>query len=524
MKQYAASLVLSLLLAASPVFAQDGSNQDLLCPDEDPEMSVTRYARGLSLDLRGVVPTVEEFEVIRAAGEVPESMLDGWLHEPAFTERVVRKHRSLLWNNVTNVNLWNASFSLGRYDSATAYWRRQPAPEYRGAAIPCLDQPAQWDSQGNLVTTQVGEAQLEGWVDVVPYWNPNTTVRVCAFDAQDVAVSPLGTRCDTLDGASDPACGCGPNLAWCRVGSASVRPIVEAFGAELELRIADIIEGDGSYLELFTGRTAYVNGPLVHYWKHHSEIPAGVRNNPRPIAVEQLPDLAYTDVDTWVPVHMGSEHAGILTSPGYLLRFQTGRARATRFFDAFMCQPFQPPSGGLPTPSEESAYQLDLQLRDGCKYCHALLEPSAAYWGRWREQGAGYLSPEEYPATRDDCVRCSTEGESCSADCRNHYLTSALVEGQEPYLGMLQAYEFRRPDHLGNVESGPRALAMSVVVDGRLPDCTARRAASWLLGRTILPEEEPWIDKLSDEFIASNFSYRALVKTILSSPVYRSVQ
>jgi hypothetical protein len=89
---------------------------------------------------------------------------------------------------------------------------------------------------------------------------------------------------------------------------------------------------------------------------------------------------------------------------------------------------------------------------------------------------------------------------------------------------MLQAYEFRRQDHFGNVESGPRALAMSVVVDGRLPDCTSRTAASWLLGRSILPEEEPWIDKLSDQFIESDFNYRALIKAIVSSPVYRSVQ
>jgi hypothetical protein len=524
MKKYAVFLAVVTLFAVSSAFAQDGSNQDILCPEDEPEMSATRYARGLSLDLRGIIPTVEEFETIRAAGEIPETLLDDWLHESSFVDRVVRKHRSLLWNNVTNVNLWNASFSLARYDGAYAYWRRQPAPEYRGEALPCLDEPAQWDSQGNLMTTQNGSVRQEGWVDVVPYWNPNTTVRVCAFDAQDVAVSPIGTRCDTLDGASDPGCGCGPNLAWCRVGAASVRPIVEAFGTDLELRIAGIIDEDRSYLELFTGRTAYVNGPLVHYWKHHAEVPAGVRNTPVPVAEEQLPDLAYTDVDTWVPVHLGSEHAGILTSPGFLLRFQTGRARATRFFDAFMCQPFQPPSGGLPTPSEESAYELDLQLRDGCNYCHALLEPSAAYWGRWRQQGAGYLNPEEYPATRDDCVRCATEGESCSADCRTYYLTDALVESQEPYLGMLQAYEFRRPDHLGNVESGPRALAMSVVVDGRLPDCTSRTAASWLLGRSILPEEEPWIDKLSDQFIESDFNYRALIKAIVSSPVYRSVQ
>ena len=89
---------------------------------------------------------------------------------------------------------------------------------------------------------------------------------------------------------------------------------------------------------------------------------------------------------------------------------------------------------------------------------------------------------------------------------------------------MLLAYEFRREDQLGNVESGPRALALSVVVDGRLPDCVSRTAATWLLGRDILPEEEPWVDELSDQFIGSNFRYRTLIKNIVSSPVYRSVQ
>ena len=45
----------------------------------------------------------------------------------------------------------------------------------------------------------------------------------------------------------------------------------------------------------------------------------------------------------------------------------------------------------------------DLQQRSGCAYCHALLEPSAAHWGRWTEQGVGYLSAASFPPTREDC-------------------------------------------------------------------------------------------------------------------------
>ncbi|HCP46888.1 MAG TPA: hypothetical protein DIU15_12655 [Deltaproteobacteria bacterium] len=518
-------LLIFCVLAGPRTAASDPIGLDQVCPDDDPEVSLTRHLRELSLDLRGTVPTVEEYEDAIAQGEVPESLIDEWLASQEFVDRTVRRHRALLWNNVTNIDLFNNSVVLSGNGNNTPYWRRNPAVFSRGERVPCLDEPAQWDDEGRIVTTlQDDGTRLEGWVDVAPYWAPETTVRVCAFDAQETQVSASGTQCATSDGFGDPGCGCGPNLAWCRGNAMTVRPLMEAMGRDVELRIADILAEDGSYLDLFTGRVAYVNGPLTHFWKHQLNVPAGIRMTPSPIPVEQLPDLEFTDVDTWVPIQLGQEHAGILTSPAYLLRFQTRRSRANRFFTAFMCQPFQPPDSGLEASDDESSYSLDLQQRDGCKYCHALLEPSAAYWGRWPETGAGYLNPEEFPGLREDCHRCATSSLSCSDACNTYYLTSTLTPEQTPYLGMLQAFEFRREDHVPNIEAGPKALALSVAVDGRLPECVSRTAVSWLLGRDVLPEEEPWIDELNRLFVASDFSYRTLIKRIVESPVYRTVQ
>jgi len=521
----ALTMSLFVLLVGVRTAASDPAGLELVCPDDEPEVSLSRHLRELSLDLRGIVPTLEEYEEVLAAGEVSDSLIDEWLASQEFVDRTVRRHRALLWNNVTNVNLFNNNVTLNGNGNNTTYWRRNPAVTYRGASVTCLDEPAQWDDDGRIVTTlQDDGTQLEGWVEVAPYWDPENLVRVCAFDAQEALVSPSGTECASNDGASDPGCGCGPNLAWCRGNMATIQPVLEAMGRDVELRIADILGADGSYLDLFTGRVAYVNGPLAHYWKHQVNVPAGIRMTPMPLPAEQLPDLEFTDVDTWVPIQLGQEHAGILTSPAYLLRFQTRRSRANRFFTAFMCQPFQPPDSGLAASDDASSYSLDLQHRDGCKYCHALLEPSAAYWGRWPETGAGYLSAEEFPGLNEDCYRCATSSLSCSDACRTHYLTEALTSEQSPYLGMLQAFEFRREDHVPNIEAGPKALALSVVVDGRLPDCVSRTAVSWLLGREVLPEEEPWIDELHRLFVASNFSYRSLIKRIVESPVYRKVQ
>ncbi|HND34794.1 MAG TPA: DUF1585 domain-containing protein [Myxococcota bacterium] len=74
------------------------------------------------------------------------------------------------------------------------------------------------------------------------------------------------------------------------------------------------------------------------------------------------------------------------------------------------------------------------------------------------------------------------------------------------------------------MEEGPKLLVANAVADGRLPLCVAEKTASWLLGRPIEEWEEPWITQLSQDFIADNYSYRTLVKEIVTSDNYRSVR
>lgn len=492
------------------------------CPPEAVEPDPVRVFRALSLDLRGTIPTIEEYEALGDDGNIPDAMIDAWLESEEFVQRVVHRHGELLWPNVENVSLTSGRGTLGTSFGSAALWSPQAATTYRGDRVPCLDEPASFDAQGRPIATEQDDGTFrEGWVEVVPYWAPDAPVRVCAYEAQDQEVAPSGRVCSTGTVLTDLGCGCGPDLNFCRRGTSEL-PIRASFGTDLDLRVADVIRRDASYLELFQGQTAYVNGPQVHFWEHQSSLDGPMEMALTPFPRELLPDLDYTDVDTWVDLPLSDAHAGILTAPGYLLRFQTQRGRANRFYNAFLCQPFQPPSGGLPAESGE-APPLDLQVRDGCKYCHALLEPAAAHWGRWTPGGAGYLDPETFPAVREDCVACAEAG-NCSGECREHYLFSALVPEQVPFLGMLQAYEFRRPEHEGHVERGPRALLGQAVADGRFTNCTARTTAAWLLGRDPVPEEEAWIADLEREFVAGGFSYRALVRAIITSPVYGRVQ
>jgi hypothetical protein len=518
-------LVFLILLCSSTVYADNESVEAACPPDDDLTMEATRYLRALSLDIRGTLPSMEEYTLVES-GRVPTSLIDEWLGSEDFVQRAVRYHRDLLWNNIRNVNLFNASAGLRRTrsdgSSPFRYWRTNPAVRYRGENVPCLDQEAEFDQFGTPVRYEQPDGTWrEGYVEVTPYWDPTTTINACAFDAQDNELSPTGTQCATRDGLNDIGCGCGPDMSWCRYGSRN--PLMDSFAQALEMRVADNMRRDASYLDLMTDNRAWVNGPLVHYWKHQTAMFANVRLIPEPLDTTQLPDLQYTDYDTWVEVRLPDSHSGIFTDPAFLLRFQTRRARAARFYDQFICSPFNAPAGGLPNESDQTP-SLDLQVRDGCDYCHAILEPSGAHWGRWPENSAGFLDPARFPPERDDCLECAMYGIGCGDDCNRYYATDSLGAEEDPFLGMLDAYKFRRDPHKSNVEAGPRALVQAGVVDGRLPTCTAENAARFLIGRDLLDEELPWIEDVAVGFAGSDYSWREVVRSVVLSDAYRRVR
>lgn len=514
-----ASALSAGLAAASP------NNAELVCSSAEPAVSPARWLRSASLDLRGALPTPDETAAVIEAGEEAEVVLAAfvaeWLSSPDFAQRALRFHRDLLWPNIDTVNLLPAVVGL-RIDGGI-YWRNSAAAKFRGLSVQCLDEPAEFNGAGAIIAKpQSDGTQREGWVWVSPYWAPETTIRVCAYDAQEALVSPNGTACNTNFGQQEVACGCGPNLSFCRYGLTQ-RNVLRGWIGDLERRVLSVIEEGRPYTDLFTDRTMYINGPLAHYYRWQSAFRSAVRMEPLAVEPSTIPELDYTEYDNWVQIETDEHHAGILTAPGYLLRFQTNRSRANRFYNAFLCQPFQPPDDGL-EPSAEAALQPDLQKRDGCQWCHTTLEPAAAYWGRWTEVGGGYLDPETFPALREDCLLCASTGAACSDACNRYYLTQPLAPEELFYLGQLNAYVFRYDSHMPNIEYGPALLALTKTVDNQLPYCVTAKTAGWILGRELTSEDAAHIDEWAVAFAASNFDFRALVEAIVLSETYGRVQ
>jgi hypothetical protein len=490
-------------------------------------LSPQRYLRSLALDLLGRLPTGEEQRDLQEQqGVISETLLDTWFTSADFASQAVRLVKSQLWNNISNLNLYSANVSLARTNQI--YWRRNPARFTRGDRVPCLNQPASYDSEGQIVTfEQEDGTEREGWVWVNPYWAPNTQVKACAFDAQMTEYSSNGTYCGTNGGMNRPDCGCGEDMKWCVTGQVR-NEVTRSLAKSMDLLIESIfIEGD-SYLQLFQERRFFINGPLVHFFKHHKQI-SRYTLTPSPVPEWQLPEFSFNETERWTQLILEGEHSGVLTHPAFLLRFQTNRARASRFYETFLCSPFQPPEGGLPVADEESVRNPDLQERAGCKYCHALLEPAASYWGRWTEQGIAYLNPERFPAEREDCLSCALSGGQCSNECRTHYITTTLLEQEVPYLGKLKAYSFRRDEHGLNVERGPRLLAYNEITGQRLPRCVAQRTAEWLLGKEMSDgvaneRDRRWLDVLGIRFARSGYNYATLIKDIVIDERYRRVR
>jgi hypothetical protein len=517
---------LALIGLAIPAAAEP-YNDELVCRPPAPELSAHEILRAMSLDLRGVPPTLAEYESLDATGGVPENLIDEWLDSKAFVDRVVRFHRSIFWNNLSNIALFSARTKL-YLGPGDVFYRSALSQFLRGDIgynnVHCLDEPAEFTKEGTIIQKPQPDGTMrEGWVYVTPHWDPTTQVKVCALDAQEADYGHAGTPCDKPGAYEDAGCGCGPYLNRCSTKEANGEPILrDAIAADLNLRVRYIIEKNRPWTELLTDTPMFVNGPMIHFLKYQAGLDAGLSFAPYAVPPAILPDIPYTEKDTWVEIPLGSHHSGVLTSPAFLLRFQTNRARANKFYMDLLCTPLVAPSDGLPESTDEEAMEPDLQIRPGCNYCHGVLEPTAAYWGRWLQQGTGFLHQLYYPSFSAACEKCGLNTGTCK-DC-GQYTTNSYSPSEAEFYGYLKSFTFMKDKHMSHPNDGPKVLVYRSMVDHRLPTCITQKVALLLFGRPALPEEESWFADVAHDFVTKGYSFKSLVKTLILSDMYRSVR
>ncbi|TQF16567.1 DUF1585 domain-containing protein [Myxococcus llanfairpwllgwyngyllgogerychwyrndrobwllllantysiliogogogochensis] len=384
-----------------------------------------------------------------------------------------------------------------------------------------------------------GCIQREGYVTKpAPYWAPAgspATVKVCAIEAQERDHNPWTREsCETGRFANDRSCGCGVGMRRCGVSNIGlttdplfVRNVhdmrVAAFNEE-PLRIAEsVVRRDEPYYNILTTRRSFVNGTLSEFYRQRQGV--GVFSATAPAPLESIPAIAYTDAANWKEYTRDESHSGVLTTPGFLYRFPTHRARVSEFYEAFLCKTFVPGSEtSLPDPEDSCNRENNLAKRCGCNYCHATIEPTGAHWGRYAERAAQFLPANQFPRFDPKCRDCAINGDTnCGGECSQYVMQAYDGDGASS-LGLLKTYLYRTADEEQNIEAGPRLLVERMYQSGELERCTVKRVWNEFLGRPMTAEEQRmYLAPLASDFAKSGHRFKSLIERVVTTDAYRRI-
>lgn len=161
------------------------------------------------------------------------------------------------------------------------------------------------------------------------------------------------------------------------------------------------------------------------------------------------------------------ETAGVLTTFGWLRRYEKNRTRANQLYERLMCRKF---TSELPRVFPQDPGNL--RTTPGCSGCHATLDPLADFFAVWGEGGALYSPVGAVKQT-------SFIGKS----------GTSLAD-------------------LSNIIAGDEAFAA----------CTVNHAFEWLMGRKFRQGESTLRQSLTDYFIGTNYSFKELMFAISTHP------
>jgi hypothetical protein len=373
-----------------------------------------------------------------------------------------------------------------------------------------------------------GCVQREGVVLAdAPYWMPAGTPKqaMCAIEAQTRSVNPWTQEsCSTGRFTSDRSCGCGVNSTRCESATGLLHTArINAINDEPTLIADSVLRRDEDYFTILTTRRSFVNGTLSQLYRQNQSPQVWLVSPPT--ARDAIPNVPLFDTATWAEYTRDENASGVLTTPSWLYRFPTQRARVNHFYEVFLCKHFAPEAGAVAPPPEDSCNrENNLAKRCGCSYCHATIEPMGAHWGRFGERNAQYLNPDQFPKLDTRCRDCALAGDtSCNNECGNYVMQAFDGDGANS-LGLLRTYLYRTPEEEPNVAGGPRLLVQRFMQTGELEKCAVRNLWHHLLGRPMTtPEESLYLAPLAQQFANEQHNLKALMRAIVSTDAYRRI-
>ncbi len=163
------------------------------------------------------------------------------------------------------------------------------------------------------------------------------------------------------------------------------------------------------------------------------------------------------------------EQGGILSTFGWLRRYEKNRTRANQLYERLLCRKF---TSELPRVFPQDPGNL--RTTPGCMGCHATLDPLADFFKVWGEGGDLYTGQKEVTVTTFN-------------------------------------------NHSGSYISD---LADIIRNDNAFATCQVEHAWTWLVGRGFYREEAELRAALTNYFVTVNYSFRELVYAIATHPAF----
>ncbi len=280
--------------------------------------------------------------------------------------------------------------------------------------------------------------------------------------------------------------------------------------------LTDLFAGDRDFREILTGHQTFVNGPLAQFYKTiqrgnccAAEVSFGMNEESEPLFdPKNVPnDLAPQEVDRWEAVPDRGRHAaGILTTPMFLEKYASARARGAALYNAFMCKSFVADNKTELAPSTEP----NLMIRPGCSTCHRTLEPLAAYFARVETGNFVFLPPSSFPVYSSGCKE-DKKGK-LDRDCNALY---------DPAFSDVHGATLRSAyGSPANADAAPAGAAEAITKSPEFARCAVNQVTASFLGRATTPDDAPLLDSLEHTFVTSGYRMRALVRALVRSDTY----
>jgi hypothetical protein len=419
------------------------------------------YVRGLKRAqflLNGRIPTDDDFATGAANRDAYAGAVRNLLNQPQFYDAVLRYHQRVFGIGLPIDYLQE----LQREDidgKARKFARIICGREARDGRFRCT-----WSNDENS-RQQRNDYCPASWEEpVAAFWRPNLAVWVCPSVARTCG-SDL-SRCFIESVDEDQARN--SELGTSEVYDSRFTIIKSLANQAAGIATAVAVENYPYTSILEPGLTA-VDGAIANFYRQSSHFNLDALKLPKAM-LDQLESIKVGDT-RFNLIYSGDayEQAGVLSTFGFLRRYEKNRTRANNAYERLLCRKF---TAELPRVFPQDPGNL--RETPGCSGCHATLDPLADFFLVWGEGGALYDAPGQP-------VQTTFGGKTGT------YLSD-----------------------LANIIRSDRAFAT----------CTVQHVWSWMIGREFYTDEEPVRTALTEYFVATDYSFKELVYALATHPVF----